>query len=264
MQRCTAAIAALLLALLGTALAAAEEQTAEAAEPEPSWCAPELEALSEEMCAYTPAGPAQSAPRVLVIYLHGVIQPGTTWQWTQERAMVRHAKVHGFTVITPRGRRGIGPKTMRDWWTWPTSVRAQAQVEDELIHEWMLAKALLEVRSGQRFERTYVIGFSNGAYYAAALALRGKLPVDGYAMLAGGSAGYLRAHANKTRHRPPIYVGYGQRDSVGDDCRRLGATLRALGWPYRLVGRPGVGHTITDSQVREALELFERMGRPQR
>ena len=229
------------------------------ADSAPAWCAPELETLPGETCFFAPKDAAESASSTLVIYLHGVIKPDTTWQFTQQRAMVRHAKVHHFSVIVPRGRRGIGPKDMRDWWTWPTSVRAQALVEEDVIHELVQTKALLEQRNGRPFDRTYVFGFSNGAYYATALALRGKLPVDGYAVMAGGSASYLTRHAQGTKRRPPIYVGYGERDATASrDCQRLGAALRALGWRYRLRGRRNVGHTMTDSQVAEALEFFAR------
>jgi predicted esterase len=161
-------------------------------------------------------------------------------------------------VIVPRGRRGIGPKDMRDFWAWPTSVKAQAKVEAEIVHDLAQTKALLETRNGRPFERTYVFGFSNGAYYGAALALRGTLAVDGYALFAGGAAGYLKRYAAKIGRRPPIYVGYGERDATArQDCQRLGAALRALGWPYRLRGRRRVGHSMTDSQVKEALALFE-------
>ena len=270
LRDCTLALRLLLLGAT-TALAeptapVAEQSTdrgasheADPDESQPPWCAPEVERLSDEICHFSPRPAGDAAPRTLVIYLHGVIQASSTWQHTQQRALVRHAKVHGFSVLLPRGRRGIGPKGMRDWWTWPTSVRAQQQVEDELIHEWMQARALLEQRNGRAFDAVYVFGFSNGAYYASALALRGKLDVDGYAVFAGGSAGYLERHARQTGERPPIYVGYGDQDRTArHDCQRLGAALRSLGWPYRMKGRPRVGHTITDTMVSEALAFFGR------
>ena len=227
------------------------------AKPPPSWCAPELEALAGEVCHFSPKTKSGDPPTTLVIYLHGVIKPGTEWQWTQERAMVRQAKVHGLTALVPRGRRGIGPKGMRDWWTWPTSTRAQGEVEDELVAEWMNAKALLEARHGRPFEKTYVFGFSNGAYYGAALALRGRLKVDGYALFAGGGGTYLKRHASGVTDRPPIYVGYGKKDrTASHDSYQLGMMLRSLGWPYKLVGRRRVGHSMTDAQVSEALAFL--------
>jgi predicted esterase len=229
-----------------------------AANSEPDWCAPELEVLPNEVCHYSAPQRDPERGRSLLIYLHGVIKPGTKWQWTQERGMIRHAKVHGLTVLVPRGRRGIGPKDMRDWWTWPTSSKAQRSVEDEVLEEWMDARRLLEKRYGAPFRKVYVLGFSNGAYYASSLALRGKLAVDGYAIIAGGSAKYHLRTARQVARRAPIYVGYGQKDSAGRDSQRLGYALRALRWPYKMVGRRGVGHTVTDSQVREALAFFSK------
>src|SRR5262245_36511602 len=89
--------------------------------PDPHrWCAPELASLSHDVCAFVPS--ASKGPRTLVIYLHGVIQPDTLSQWTLQRGAARVGATHGLTVIMPRGRRNIGPKTMEHWWTWPTSV----------------------------------------------------------------------------------------------------------------------------------------------
>ncbi|MEB2310828.1 MAG: hypothetical protein OZ921_13000 [Sorangiineae bacterium] len=219
------------------------------------WCAPELEALADGLCSYAPEG--ESATRTLVVFLHGVIKPDTTWQYAQERAIVRGAKRHGFSVIMPRGRRGIGPKGMQDFFTWPTSVKAQRAVEAELLAEWWSARAALEARSGRPFERVYLVGFSNGAYYAASLALRGKLAVDGYALFAGGAgARYLVGPAKHTRRRPPIYVGYGLKDPAHHDPESLARALDELGWRHRARARRGVGHTMTDAGLAEALDFF--------
>jgi predicted esterase len=223
------------------------------ASSEPRWCAPELETLSGEVCHFAPALRDRS-PDTLVVFLHGVIEPGTEWQWSQQRAVARAAKVNGFEALMPRGRRGIGPRGMEDWWTWPTGTRAQAAVEAELIGEWLGARRLLEERRGAPFVRVVVMGFSNGAYYGASLALRGRLTVDGYALFAGGGAGYLERQARRVRLRPPIYVGYGARDPAGrKDGQALGATLRRLGWKHKVVGRPSVGHSMTDAQLGEAM-----------
>jgi predicted esterase len=228
---------------------------------EPRWCAPELEAVSGEVCHVAPSRRDRS-PDTLVIFLHGVIEPGTEWQWSQQRAIARAATANGFEALMPRGRRGIGPRGMEDWWTWPTGTRAQQAVENELIEEWLGARRLLEARRDAPFARVVVMGFSNGAYYGASLALRGRLTVDGYALFAGGGAGYLERQAQRVRLRPPIYVGYGARDPVGKkDSQALGATLRRLGWKHRVVGRPSVGHSMTDAQLREAMDFVAGGGK---
>src|SRR5262245_16688397 len=112
------AAVAFVAALLGTASALparAQEN------PSPSWCAPEFETLPGDVCHFD-GGADASGRRTLVIFLHGVIQPDTTWQWTQQRGIVVGAKRLHFSVLAPRGRRGIGPPGMTDWITWPTAV----------------------------------------------------------------------------------------------------------------------------------------------
>jgi predicted esterase len=237
--------------------APSREPSAGAAEHEASpWCAEELIALSEGVCAVVP--PKVGEPRTVVVFLHGVVKPGTNWQWAQQRALARAAHEHGFVGVMPRGRRGYGPKGMKDWWTWPTSVAGQRAVEEELLTEWTMAEHALTGALRAPFARRFVFGFSNGAYYASSLALRGRFEADGFGVFAGGSSsGHLAVGAREVQRRAPVYVGYGDRDGTAKrDAQRFGATLRELHWPSRVVGRPRVGHTMTDSMVAEALEFF--------
>lgn len=243
-----------------TSASAIKESPAPPAQPAPqgaaAWCASELEALANDVCARVPSKEA-TGPRTLLIFLHGVIQADTTWQWAQQRAAVRAAERHGFTLIAPRGRRGIGPKGMEDGWTWPTAYASQKTHEDAVIAEWIAARAELERRAGKPFERVLVFGFSNGAYYATSLALRDRLKADGYAAFAGGSgAKYLRKAGAATKRRAPIYVGWGTGDRDWRSQEKLAKMLRELGWPSKGRGRKGVGHAMTDAQVDEAVAFL--------
>ncbi|WP_437324739.1 alpha/beta hydrolase [Sorangium sp. So ce381] len=235
-----------------TASAPASPQDAAAAR----WCAPELASLPGEVCAFLPAREAPG-PRVLVIFLHGVVQPESGWQWAQQRGAARAGARHGVAVMMPRGRRGIGPKAMEDWWCWPTASAAQTAHEDALIAEWDAARAELERRAGGRFERVLVFGFSNGAYYATSLAMRGRLPVDGYAAFAGGSgARYLERAGAQTKLRAPVFVGWGGKDPAHQDQVALAKMLRRLKWPSRSLGKPRAGHAMTDEQVDRAFAFL--------
>jgi predicted esterase len=220
------------------------------------WCAAELATLPGEVCAFVPDAAAKGS-RTLVIYLHGVIQPDTTTQWLQQRAAARVGAKYGFTVIMPRGRRGIGPKTMEQWWTWPTSVDARFANEDALVAEWTAARAALEQKAGKPFERVYVFGFSNGAYYATSLAMRGRLDVDGYALFAGGSgAAYHETEAKQAKRKAPIAVAWGEGDPSHEKQKDLAKLLRRLRWPSKALGRRRAGHAMTDEQVEEALAFL--------
>ncbi|WP_433929152.1 alpha/beta hydrolase [Sorangium cellulosum] len=243
------------------ASAAAPEAAAAPAPPQAApaaarWCAPELASLPGDVCAFLPAREAPG-PRVLMIFLHGVVQPDSGWQWAQQRGAVRAGARHGVAVMMPRGRRGIGPNTMEDWWCWPTATAAQASHEDALLAEWDAARAELERRAGGRFERVLVFGFSNGAYYATSLAMRGRLPVDGYAAFAGGSgARYLERAGAQTRLRVPLFVGWGGKDPAHRDQVALARMLRRLKWPSKALGKPRAGHAMTDDQVDQAFEFL--------
>jgi predicted esterase len=224
-----------------------------------SWCAPELEVLANSACGYLPERATAKAneaavPRTLILFLHSLVQARSTWQWEQQRTVLRIAKANGFAALMPRGRRGIGPGRLPDTWAWPTSATAQKEFEDELVAEWASARAELERRQEARFDRLYVFGFSNGAYYASSLALRGRLEeADGYAAFAGGAGGkYASLLGSRTSRRVPIFIGYGTRDPARNDMRKLAKTLSLLGWRHR-VKAESVGHTVTESQLRHAI-----------
>jgi predicted esterase len=220
------------------------------------WCAPELETLPGGVCFS--AAPESAERRTLVIFLHGVIEPTSDWQHNQERGIARAGQRLGFASIMPRGRVGIGSAKMRDWITWPTSATAQEKVEDELVAEWTEAQAFLEKRDGEPFDEVFVVGFSNGAYYASSLALRGRLDVDGYAVFAGGSApDFLAKRGKSTEQRAPVFAGIAAKDSTAKDTRRLAKVLADLGWPHKSESR-NVGHLIADAHLDHALTYLRK------
>jgi predicted esterase len=252
-----AALSILCRFLAVTALLAASNARAEDRE----WCAPEIETLSDGVCFFAPdsATGARDAhePDTLVLFLHSLVGVNTDWQWEQQRVIVNAGRKFGFSAMMPRGRRGIGPGRAPDVWAWPTAPRMQEQIEDELIREWTEARARVEGRRGRRFERLLVFGFSNGAYYASSLALRGRLPdADGYGVFAGGSGGKYGAFVgSKTTRRAPIFVGYGTKDAARKDMQGLTATLKQLGWPHR-VKVQHVGHIVTHAQLAGAFRFL--------
>lgn len=222
---------------------------------EPRWCAPELDALGDHTCFFSPNLRAQQPVRVLVVFLHGLVGEGSSWQWEQQRLMVRAAEAHGFSALMPRGRLGIGPGRDPAVRAWPNSKQAQQAVEAELLAELAESRRAVEQQRG-KFDKVLVFGFSNGAYYAASLALRGKLQVDGYGVFAGGSGNeYDALLAASTTRRVPVFVGYGTRDPDHPRQKKLVALLRKQGWPHR-ANPANVGHTVTDDQIRTALAFL--------
>jgi len=222
-----------------------------------AWCAPDLETLPGDVCHVEVA--PKDGRRTLVIFLHGVIQPDSGWQWQQQRGMAIAAKRLGFSAIMPRGRRGIGPPKMTDWWTWPTSHVAQDQVETELLDEWARARAALETRAGKPFDEVFVFGFSNGAYYATSLAVRGRMAVDGYAAFAGGAGPkHIREAAKRTKDRKPFFLAIAGKDKTTvRGAKQLADLLKSTRWPHKAESLP-VGHAVADAHLAHALEFLRK------
>jgi predicted esterase len=240
-------------AILLATLTAASEATAAGARAR--WCAPELVALGEGTCFFAPPTSKPGSPRVLVIFLHGLVGEGSSWQWEQQRLMVRTAEAYGLHALMPRGRLGIGPGRDPAVRAWPNSKTAQEAVEVSVLAEISETRRAVELQRG-KFDKVLVFGFSNGAYYATSLALRGKLDIDGYGVFAGGSGNRFDALlAASTERRVPIFVGYGTRDPDHRRQKDLVALLRKQGWRHRAKAAK-VGHTVTDEQIRGALAFL--------
>src|SRR5438034_1267632 len=96
------------------------------------------------------------------------------------RGVLRPGRAQGRYRGVPRGRRGIGPEGARDWWAWPTAPAAHAELAREIVARWGVLKKKLEAIVGGSFERTYLAGSSNGAYFLSALAMRGDCEAFGF------------------------------------------------------------------------------------
>ncbi len=232
---------------------AAVEAGAEPAEAtyEPAWCAPELETLPGDVCYAK--GPAAGARRTLVVFLHGLTPAGGTSQYALQRGITAFGKRLGYAVLAPRGRTGVGPGRKADTVAWPTGEEPRRLYEDAVLDGILQAQAAVEAREGAPFDEVFVMGFSNGAYYASSLALRGRLDVDGYAVFAGGSApkGTERA-ARATKNRRPVFVGIASRDDTAKKGRELAKLLDRVRWPHETSSRP-VGHVVADAQLERAV-----------
>jgi predicted esterase len=180
---------------------------------------------------------------------------GSNWQWQQQRMMANSGKEHGFAVLMPRGRLGIGPGHAPNVWAWPGSPSMQKEHEAQVLGEWMTYKASLEQREGP-FTKVFVFGFSNGAYYATSLAVRGRLEVDGYGVFAGGSGSrYNRILARQAPHRAPVFVGYGTKDPDHHRQQALIRLLSDLHWRHHSLSAR-VGHLVTETQLASAMRFL--------
>jgi predicted esterase len=218
------------------------------------WCTEGLETLHEGTCFVIPESGLKS-PRALLIYLHGVIAPGGDTQKHVQGIVARNARARGYVALMPRGLRGLGPPPVQDWWAWPTTPEAHARHARALTRQWLEAREALERRLGSPFARTYVAGSSNGAFFVAALALKGELAADGYGAVSGGARAGRHAGNIARTGRAPFYVGYGAHDDLKPYPIELGQLLREAGWPHRVVEHP-LGHGAHEVYLDEAFAFW--------
>jgi predicted esterase len=208
-----------------------------------AWCADDYETLPNGLCHID--GGQKDGRRTLVVFLHGMIAKDVDWQWLQERALARQAKQSKFEAVFARA-----PLTPGGY-VWPGSLAAQETSEQDLIDGWNEARTFLEKRNEKPYDEVFLMGFSSGAYFVSALAMRGRVKFDGYATFAGG-AGWL-AGASEASVKPPVYVGVCADDAqTANHSRAFGGVLAARGWPHR-VDEQRVGHMFSDIHVAHAL-----------
>ena len=231
------------LAVGGTARADSPARASGDAQPRP-WCAAETEALGSDVCFLD--GGASAAPRrTLVVFLHGAVAKNTTWQHNHQRGLLGLAKGNHVDVIFPKA-----PLSDQGY-VWQGPLVSDPAAETRLVAEWMAARRALEQRAGRPYDEVFLMGFSSGAYYASSLAMRGRLDVDGYAVMAGGGAGAPpRAPVQKWA---PVFVGVCANDATSaDNSRSFAAALQVAGIP-RAVNEQPIGHGMSHMHFAYAL-----------
>ena len=227
------------------------------------WCIDGMTALDEDCCYVAPTDSTK-----LLVYLHGIVPPtkDSVQKQTVQGAVLHAATRAGAAAIVPRGRRGIGPDGARDWWAWPTSPATHAQLVKEIVTRFRVLADKLSARLGTTFERTYLAGSSNGAYFVSALALRGDcdelgFPVDGYGAMSGGAPGGRSAGALAGRAPHPVYVGFGTYDAeTKPGALALAKVFEGAHWPVRVAEHP-FGHGAREVYLDEAFAFWETKAR---
>lgn len=220
------------------------------------WCAPGLTKLTSRLCYYSPSHQNEDQDTsTLVIFLHSLVSAAPKAAWEQQLRMQKLADGYDFSILIPQGRPGLGPGRDPGVLAWPTAQELQTLHEAELLAEWKVGVEQARQLHGA-FARVFLIGFSNGAYYATSLTFRERFACDGVAVFAGGSGSkYQRLTAARAKRRTPMFIGYGTLDPDNRQQRALVSLLVALGWPHRALAAK-VGHTVATEQMRAALKYL--------
>ncbi|XXT25338.1 dienelactone hydrolase family protein [Sorangium sp. So ce429] len=210
---------------------------------ETEWCSAGWSGLDDHTCFHVPETAARGAPILLV--LHGAMAPDSLPGALQAIA-AEAARALGVVAVFPRGRPGLctWEPSVETHLCWPTRRETVDAAAPALIEEWMRAEALLARILGGTFGRRYVMGFSNGGYFASYVALEGLIDIDG-AGLVGAGRMVIEEHLF-SQERSPIYIAVGEQElaSTVASAENLADVLTQHGWEHELVVHPGRGHEI--------------------
>ncbi len=216
--------------------------------PPAPYCAAGLEHVPGNGCF---AQANRPAPRPLVVYLHGLHTDATMREELDRQARVaRQATERGFDVLALRGAIG-GCDRYPEMYCWPSNERT-AERGPGVVASW--EPALRAARERGAAGPRYLLGFSNGGYFAALVMTRALVPFEAITIAHGGPVEPVQARGAK----PPALLLMADEDAALPEMMRLDVALSREKWPHASVAREG-GHALTDSDVGNALGFFTRV-----
>lgn len=236
--------------VLGACTPAGPPRTALA--PTESWCPEGFEVGPDDACFAVPESHGKDTP--VLVYLHGMYKGhGSPEEW----ALVRTAAAKGFAVVVPRGKRGLcaWKAELSDHFCWPhepedpQSFRAVVAEWDRVL--WQV-EAVLEGGPHKR----YVLGYSNGGFFAAHLAASGFFKADAWGLVNAGALD--SAPAPWKGGGPPMLLVAAEGDSEeGPRVKALHGELTRARAAHAFCTRPG-DHALAQADVDGALSFFRR------
>ena len=215
-----------------------------------SWCPDGFEVGPNDTCFAVPETPAKDTP--VLIYLHGMYTGhGSPEEWN----LVKSATARGFAVVIPRGKRGLcaWKAELKDHFCWPQETD-DPQAFKNVIAEWervlWQVDAILEAGTHKR----YVLGFSNGGFFAAYIAAHGLFPAHAYSIVNGGPL----EPAQKSAKAVPVMLVAAQDDPAqAAKMKELHDGLAKAGQTHAFCTRPGP-HPLAREDIEASVRFFKR------
>lgn len=214
-----------------------------------SWCPDGFEVGPQDTCFAVPETTTRDTP--VLVYLHGMYKGhGSPAEW----ALVRSAVARGFAVVVPRGKRGLcaWKAEVSDHFCWPQDVD-DPHVFSAAVAEWDRVLWQVDAIMDGGPHKRYVLGFSNGGYFATYLLSHALFPAQAYAIVNAGPLGPI----DKPAKSPPVMLLAAQGDTVqGPMMRDLHDRFGKVGWPHAYCTRPG-DHALMAEDMNAALMFFK-------
>lgn len=220
--------------------------------PLDSFCASGLQPVAGGACYAAPHDAPPDSPLPLVIYLHGLFEKGPMEdeERDRQRRVARQATARGFAVLALRGAEGACHSERTGLVCWPSNERS-ADKAPAFVEAWQPALQSAEKR--HPFTDEYVLGFSNGGYFAGLIAERGLYKANAFVIAHAGPVEPVRGVGSK----PPLLLMSADEDVSQEGMVQLDDELARDDWPHDHYVRDG-GHALPDSDIDVALTFFER------
>jgi predicted esterase len=217
-----------------------------------SFCASGLQPVADGACYAAPPDAIADSPLPLLIYLHGFFERGSTEDEERDRQgrVARQATARGFAVLALRGTEGACHPERTALVCWPSNERS-ADKAPAFVEAWQ--PALRAAEGSHPFTEKYVLGFSNGGYFAGLIAERAIYEANAFVIAHAGPVEPVRAVGSK----PPLLLMSADEDISQEGMVQLDDELTQDGWPHDHYVRGG-GHALPDSDIDAALTFFER------
>ena len=220
--------------------------------PSDSFCASGLQPVAGGACYAAPHDAPPDSPLPLVIYLHGLFERGPMEdeERDRQRRVARQAIARGFAVLALRGAEGACHSERTGLVCWPSNERS-ADKAPAFVEAWQ--PALQSVEKRHPFTDEYVLGFSNGGYFAGLIAEKALYKANAFVIAHAGPVEPVIGVGSK----PPLLLMSADEDVSQEGMVQLDDELTRDDWPHDHYVRDG-GHALPDSDIDVALTFFER------
>jgi polyhydroxybutyrate depolymerase len=192
---------------------------------------------------YVPASANVGRPVPLVVAFHGMLVDSKDVMPTYTK-LNGTAERHGFIIAYPNALGGV-------WGLWPDKIAADLAFFDALLARLSAAYRIDP-------ERVYVLGMSNGGYFAHLLAKERSTVIAAVASHSGPLGLQTLGGVNATR-KFPVLIAHGAQDLIFAVwiARENAEKYRREGHEVEYIELPRLGHAwATDANVNERIWRF--------
>ena len=215
-----------------------------------SWCPEGFEVGPSDTCFAVPETTTKDTP--IIVYLHGMYAGhGSAEEWS----LVRSVVAKGFAVVVPRGKRGLcaWKAELKDHFCWPQETE-DPQAFKNVVADWDRVLWQVDAIMEGGTHKRYVLGFSNGGFFAEYLAAQGMFSAQAYAIINGGPLGLP---VKPAKAAPMLLVSADADPEQGPKMKELHEGLAKVGWLHAFCTRPGQ-HSLAAQDVDASVRFFKR------